>query len=257
MGFEPLRILVEDAGQQLHVRLEGEFDLVGMELFRKQVEPLAEQARGRVLVLDLRGLTFMDSSGIRAILELDAESRRDGFELVVVNGSDGVARVIAADGPSRDRPAGERAAGQLTSTVSRAAATGRSPVVQRLLSIWIAGGSDAPQRARRALHALDEQLGGTYGDAALLVSELVTNAVTHARASVVGLCVSRSDSGVRVEVTATGPAFEPPERPDPDSPGGFGFLLVARVAENWGVARDDRENRVWFELPGAQRTVAS
>jgi anti-sigma regulatory factor (Ser/Thr protein kinase) len=120
--------------------------------------------------------------------------------------------------------------------------------VQRILAVRIAGGPDAPRRARSALHALDGQLGSLSKDVALLVSELVTNAVTHAKAQVVGLCVLRLDGDLRVEITAPGPAFEPPAGPRPDYRGGFGFHLIAQLAKDWGVAREASETRVWFEV---------
>ena len=46
------------------------------------------------LVLDLRGLTFMDSTGVRLILQAREHALRHGAELVVVRGDATVMRVL-------------------------------------------------------------------------------------------------------------------------------------------------------------------
>jgi anti-sigma B factor antagonist len=46
------------------------------------------------MLLDLRGLTFMDSSGLRVILAADARARSRGGRLVLVAGPPGVQRVF-------------------------------------------------------------------------------------------------------------------------------------------------------------------
>jgi anti-anti-sigma factor len=60
-------------------------------------------------MVDLRGLSFVDSPGIRLMLQLDAESRNDGFDLAVINGTGFVQRVLRETGvdrilPMRDSP---------------------------------------------------------------------------------------------------------------------------------------------------------
>ena len=49
---------------------------------------------------------------------------------------------------------------------------------------------------------------------------------------------------------AEGPGFDPPSRPQPleDRSGGFGLLLLAKLAANWGVDRGAAGTTVWFEL---------
>jgi len=47
-----------------------------------------------VLVLDLRGLTFIDSSGLRLVLETDMRARREARRLVIVRGPEAVHRVF-------------------------------------------------------------------------------------------------------------------------------------------------------------------
>ncbi|MGZ4109561.1 MAG: STAS domain-containing protein [Actinomycetota bacterium] len=52
------------------------------------------QANGRPVVLDLRRVSFMYSSGLRVILAADARARSAGTRLVLVEGPPGVQRVF-------------------------------------------------------------------------------------------------------------------------------------------------------------------
>ena len=74
--------------------------------------------------------------------------------------------------------------------------------------------------------------------AALIVSELVTNAIVHSGSEVVS-CVLRLGSGLlRIEVTDQGVGTaEPAARmPADDDVSGRGLLLVSAVSEEWGVS---------------------
>jgi anti-anti-sigma factor len=52
------------------IRLRGEFDLTCEEQFREELERVFE-ARPTTVVIDLRGLTFIDSAGLRALVGLN------------------------------------------------------------------------------------------------------------------------------------------------------------------------------------------
>lgn len=85
----------------------------------------------------------------------------------------------------------------------------------------------------------------------LLVSELVTNSVRHARledGGWINVCVEESPRALRVAVTDPGVGFD--ERPGPPQPGdrsGWGLHLVEQLADRWGVSRDGKM-MVWFEI---------
>lgn len=56
-----------------------------------------EQAPARVVV-DLSGLAFIDSSGLRMLLLADARAREHGYELVLLAGAESVQRVFEMTG---------------------------------------------------------------------------------------------------------------------------------------------------------------
>jgi anti-sigma regulatory factor (Ser/Thr protein kinase) len=102
----------------------------------------------------------------------------------------------------------------------------------------------------RVLAALAPQVGaGSLETVRLLVSEVVTNAVRHGGSSAPVEVSATWDGRIRIEVTDHGSGFTPaPRTAALDRPGGFGLLLVGRLAERWGVETDD-STRVWFEVP--------
>jgi len=55
-------------GRTLVVRLQGELDLVAAEEFRREVEKALDQSGARTLLLNLSQVSFIDSSGLGAIL---------------------------------------------------------------------------------------------------------------------------------------------------------------------------------------------
>jgi anti-sigma regulatory factor (Ser/Thr protein kinase) len=122
------------------------------------------------------------------------------------------------------------------------------------LEVVLRGGVDAPAAARRAIAANEPPLPpGVQDDVALLVTELVTNAVRHGGAGPdrpLRLELVRHNGRVRVEVVDEGNHFEAPSRPvGGDSAGGWGLFLVDRIAERWGVCPASAGTCVWFEVP--------
>ena len=94
---EPFRCDVRQQDGTTFVRPVGELDLDTADALRR----VMGEARGdgaKVLVLDLRALEFMDSTGLRLVLEHADESRRDGFSFAVVPGPEVVQRVFRLTG---------------------------------------------------------------------------------------------------------------------------------------------------------------
>ncbi len=110
----------------------------------------------------------------------------------------------------------------------------------------------APGVARRCVDRLEDRLDPEGLETMrLLVSELVTNSVRHARLDSGGwieLRIEETPGALRVAVTDPGRGFdERPGPPQPGDPSGWGLHLVEQLADRWGISREG-ETRVWFEI---------
>jgi anti-sigma regulatory factor (Ser/Thr protein kinase) len=83
--------------------------------------------------------------------------------------------------------------------------------------------------------------------ASLLVSELVTNAIVHARTDVEVRLVT-DDHMLRAEVSDGNPTFPTPRRPIGLAGTGRGLLMMDDLASRWGVSSTGAGKTVWFEL---------
>jgi anti-sigma B factor antagonist len=88
-----LRIETRTEGQAAVLELFGEFDLAGIEQFETDLGRI-ESGGAKVLVVDLSGLDFMDSSGLRALVMADQRAAKDGRRLAIVPGPPAVRRVF-------------------------------------------------------------------------------------------------------------------------------------------------------------------
>jgi anti-sigma B factor antagonist len=102
MTQAPFEIVVDEHETYVHVRMEGEFDLAAVEAVETTLLPLEE--RFRVVVLDLRGVSFLDSTGMRAIVSADARSRKNRFELKIVRGPEAVQKLLYLAGLDKILP---------------------------------------------------------------------------------------------------------------------------------------------------------
>ncbi|MFE9425339.1 SpoIIE family protein phosphatase [Kitasatospora sp. NPDC006697] len=113
--------------------------------------------------------------------------------------------------------------------------------------------NETPGRARRlAGHALRRWgLEALAENTELMVSELVTNAVQHAKKPVTLRLVRTSV--LRCEVGDDSPALPRRRKAGPQEERGRGLELVAKCADGWGATRLGGGKVVWFEqrLPGA------
>ncbi|MEU9398940.1 ATP-binding protein [Streptomyces sp. NPDC048242] len=105
--------------------------------------------------------------------------------------------------------------------------------------------------ARRLVRAACAAWGlhGAAENGALVVSELVANAVRHARRDSIRVVVERVAPGtVRVAVADFSRALPEPCTPKDDEEGGRGLTLVAALASNWGADERRWGKVVWAEL---------
>lgn len=84
--------------------------------------------------------------------------------------------------------------------------------------------------------------------AALLTSELATNAVVHGQGPF-SVRVANTGNGVRVAVRDPSPQLPEVRRPEEVDTHGRGLRIVDAVSSRWGVdAAADEGKEVWFEL---------
>ena len=89
-------------------------------------------------------------------------------------------------------------------------------------------------------------------DAALVVSELLSNALQHAGPlpeSGIRVAWNLDGDSVRVAVSdGGGPTRPEPGEPTPSTTGGRGLRIVARLSRRWGTLCDDEGTTVWAEV---------
>jgi anti-sigma regulatory factor (Ser/Thr protein kinase) len=117
----------------------------------------------------------------------------------------------------------------------------------------LTGGPEACIAARSAVVACDGQLpAAVRDDVLLLVTELVANAVRHAGVGpdqYLRIELRRWPRRIRVEVADPGGPFARVRpRPISDEAGGWGLVLVERIAARWGVGPGAPGTCVWFEV---------
>jgi anti-anti-sigma factor len=76
------------------VTLRGELDLAGCAELEPELERLARDDGVEAVVIDLRGLEFLDSSGLRLVVTTDQRLSEARRRLALVPGSDSVQRVF-------------------------------------------------------------------------------------------------------------------------------------------------------------------
>ena len=80
-------------GEDLHVTLAGELDISNVEKFEQDLMEL-EQPRPPLVVLDLRAVRFIDSTGLSLLLNADARARRQGRHVTIVSGNGAARRIM-------------------------------------------------------------------------------------------------------------------------------------------------------------------
>ena len=72
----------------------GELDLSGATILEAELDRLAADPELAGIVLDLRGLEFLDSSGLRLVVLADMQAREAGRRFSLIRGNETVHRVF-------------------------------------------------------------------------------------------------------------------------------------------------------------------
>jgi anti-anti-sigma factor len=89
----PLTIRSSRQQDEHVVALCGELDLGCAEAVQDEMRRV-EQTDARRIIVDLSALEFMDSTGLRAMLEIDARSRANGDRVVFLRGGPTIQRLF-------------------------------------------------------------------------------------------------------------------------------------------------------------------
>jgi anti-anti-sigma factor len=93
-GSDHLSVELRHEAGVVVVRLEGELDLASVPVLERELER-AEVGDAAKVVLDLRDLRFIDSTGLRTIFTAHARAQERGREFAVTRGPEQVQRLLA------------------------------------------------------------------------------------------------------------------------------------------------------------------
>jgi anti-anti-sigma factor len=90
---KPFELRIEHDQGAPRLVVSGELDLASADELESKLNQV-ESSKPPLLVLDLRELEFMDSTGLRAVIGADARARERGARLVIVRAPEEVDRVF-------------------------------------------------------------------------------------------------------------------------------------------------------------------
>ena len=88
-----LEVDTQERDDLVHVSLRGELDLSTVERVEDELRQVEERTN-KAIALDLSGLSFLDSTGLRLMVTADQRARKSGRRLVIVKGPETVHRVF-------------------------------------------------------------------------------------------------------------------------------------------------------------------
>ncbi len=97
MSIPSFGIQVVRNGASTRIAPAGELDIATTPALEQAIAAATGEP-GAALVLDLRELTFMDSTGLRTLAQCNARAEDEGFTLSIVRGSKQIERVLEISG---------------------------------------------------------------------------------------------------------------------------------------------------------------
>jgi anti-sigma B factor antagonist len=84
------------AGRTIVLTLSGDLDLVSSPALQQAFDRIPDDCE--LIVVDLRGLEFMDSTGLHILYQAQQDAQRSGRRFAVVRGGDQVQRLLNLTG---------------------------------------------------------------------------------------------------------------------------------------------------------------
>ena len=91
------RVEVRNADATTVISVSGELDLASSPALEEELERVA-QSGAQLVVVDLRNLEFMDSTGLSVLVRAHQRAEENGRRLGLVNGSQQVQRLLTLTG---------------------------------------------------------------------------------------------------------------------------------------------------------------
>ena len=233
--------------------VHGDLDIATVGLLAEARERALAERPGALLI-DLSAVAFIDSSGLRFLLQTHTLAQREGWKLELVSPAEPAMKVFTVTGADQQLPFIDVAKGQID-TLGEPAGDDESEA-PRAVRLEIDPTPEAPRTARFAVQELvaEHPTAATQLDAVrLLVSEIVTNAVIHpGAASPPGIEFSAEVTPelTRVVVSDGGAGFQwsADQFPRSHVGGGYGIFLLDSQASRWGTLKAPGRFSVWFEI---------
>ena len=89
------RILTDRSGTRVEIAIHGELDLATAPRLDAEFARIGELDGVEVVLVDLRELAFLDSTGLESIVKFEATSRASGIDVAIVRGPRAVERLFA------------------------------------------------------------------------------------------------------------------------------------------------------------------
>lgn len=238
----------------LVVTVRGELDSGTSDALEEECrQAIAEPGLDR-LTLDLQAVSFIDSAGMRTMILIEQSAREGRVPLVVLSPPEEVTELLRTAGVA-----------ERVTLHGRPSSTARRAEFSERVELELPCEPMSPSRARAEIRELmTERPDIELANLVLLTSELVTNAVVHARSAgptPVLLRIISYEDGVRIEVEDAGEGFDAWAAARGHGAGGQGLFLVESFASEWGARRVQTERgsrfRVWFEFDWSERATPS
>jgi anti-sigma B factor antagonist len=93
-----LSLQTYEESESVRVAVSGELDLSSALVFEEELRHIEKERHPALLVLDLRSLKFLDSTGLRLILSAHSRAIKGGWRLAIVQGGETVQRIFRLTG---------------------------------------------------------------------------------------------------------------------------------------------------------------
>ena len=96
-----VEVVTEQRDDGVRVALTGDLDVASAPSVEERLAELERSEVGDVLVLDLRGLSFIDSTGLSLLINADSRARKAGRHVTIVSGRGAPRRLLETTGLNR------------------------------------------------------------------------------------------------------------------------------------------------------------